>query len=98
MLEVTDASVHDARQIQGLLNLPVLASIPQIWLESDRIDRRRTLVRQALASAALVMFVLVGGAANYSWVNGMPGFVDDLLSEDEEAPSSDSDAAAGTGG
>jgi uncharacterized protein involved in exopolysaccharide biosynthesis len=98
MLEVTDASVHDARQIQGLMNLPVLASIPQIWLESDRILRRRKLVRQALASVALVMFVLVGGAANYTWVNGMPGFVEDLLSEDEEIPGSGSDAAAGTGG
>jgi polysaccharide chain length determinant protein (PEP-CTERM system associated) len=98
MLEVTDASVHDARQIQGLMNLPVLASIPQIWLESDRMLRRRKLLRQALASVALVMFVLVGGAANYTWVNGMPGFVEDLLSEDEEIPGSGSDAAAGTGG
>jgi hypothetical protein len=98
MLEVTDASVHDARQIQGLMNLPVLASIPQIWLESDRMLRRRKLLREALASVALVMFVLVGGAANYTWVNGMPGFVEDLLSEDEEIPGSGSDAAAGTGG
>jgi uncharacterized protein involved in exopolysaccharide biosynthesis len=98
MLEVTDASAHSARQLQGLTNLPVLASIPQIWLESDRILRRRKLVRQALASAAFVMFVLVGGAANYAWVNGMPGFVEDLLSEDEETPASGSDSAAGTGG
>jgi polysaccharide chain length determinant protein (PEP-CTERM system associated) len=98
MLEVTDASVHDARQIQAIMNLPVLASIPQIWLESDRILRRRKLIRQALASAALVMFVLIGGAANYAWVNGMPGFVEDLLSEGEETPSPDSAAAAGTGG
>jgi hypothetical protein len=98
MLEVTDASAHSARQLQGLMNLPVLASIPQIWLESDRILRRRKLVRQALASAALVMFVLVGGAANYAWVNGMPGFVEDLLSEDEKTPASGSDSVAGTGG
>ncbi len=80
------------------MNLPVLASIPQIWLESDRILWRRRLVRQVVASMALVMFVLVGGAANYAWVNGMPGFVEDLLGEDEETPASGSDSAAGTGG
>ncbi len=79
MLEVTDASMHGARQLQEVLNIPVLAAIPQIWLESDRKERRRRLFRQALASAAVITFVIVGGAANYTWVNGMPGFLEELI-------------------
>lgn len=98
LLEVTDVSVHSARQLQMLANLPVLASIPEIWLESDRIARRRKLVRQALASVAVVGFVLVGGTANYAWVNGMPGFVKELLGEDEKTPQSGIDSPAVTGG
>ena len=98
LLEVTDVSVHSARQLQMLANLPVLVSIPEIWLESDRIARRRKLVRQALASVAVVGFVLVGGTANYAWVNGMPGFVKELLGEDEKTPQSGIDSPAVTGG
>jgi polysaccharide chain length determinant protein (PEP-CTERM system associated) len=98
MLEVTDASVHSARQLQALANLPVLGSIPQIWLESDRIARRRSLFRQVLAASAVVGFVIVGGAANYAWVNGMPGFVKELLGEKQENPTPAAAAPAGQGG
>jgi polysaccharide chain length determinant protein (PEP-CTERM system associated) len=73
VLESTDASVHSARQLQAMANLPVLASIPEIWLDADRAAQRRKRMRQALATAAVVAFALVGGAANYAWVNGMPG-------------------------
>jgi hypothetical protein len=72
VLEAVDASIHEARQLQASLNIPVLASIPQIWFESDRLKQRRARLRTAAATAALVMFALVGGAANYVWVNGMP--------------------------
>jgi polysaccharide chain length determinant protein (PEP-CTERM system associated) len=74
-LEATDTSVHDARKLQTRLQLPVLASIPQIWLETDRAAQRRQRVRLAAATAAIVAFCLVGGAANYVWVNGAPGFL-----------------------
>ena len=76
LLEATDTSPHDARQLQIRMQLPVLAQIPQIWLESDRVRQRRSRIRTALATTALVTFGLVGGAANYLWVNGMPGLVE----------------------
>jgi hypothetical protein len=74
--EAVDTSPHDARQLQTRLALPVLASIPEIWLESDRLRQRRTHIRTALATAGVVMFALVGGAANYVWVNGTPRFLE----------------------
>jgi hypothetical protein len=72
LLEVTDTSPHEARQLQSQIELPVLASIPQIWLEGDRALLRRKRLRTALGTAGLVVFALVGGMANYLWVNGMP--------------------------
>ncbi len=94
MLEVTDGSMHGARQLQEVLNIPVLAAIPRIWLESDRREWRRHLFRQALASAAVVAFVIVGGVANYAWVNGMPGFLEELI----EGRSADPDTVPLAGG
>ena len=72
LLEAVDPAVHDARSLQDALRLPVLASIPQIWLEADRARLRRRRIRTAFATAGLVTFALVGGAANYVWVNGSP--------------------------
>ncbi len=71
LLEATDPSVHTARQLQASLRIPVLAAIPQIWLESDRAAQRRGRVRTALAMVAVGVFGLVGGAVNYAWVNGV---------------------------
>ena len=71
LLEATDPSVHTARQLQGSLRIPVLAAIPQIWLESDRAAQRRSRMRTALAMVAVGAFGLVGGAVNYAWVNGV---------------------------
>jgi polysaccharide chain length determinant protein (PEP-CTERM system associated) len=82
LLEALDTSPHDARQLQNRLALPVLASIPAIWLESDRLHQHRARTRTALATAAVVMFALVGGAANYMWVNGAPRF---MRSDEEPA-------------
>ena len=70
VVEAADASIHEARQLQASLNIPVLASIPRIWFESDRLKQRRARLRSAAATAALVVFALAGGAANYWWVNG----------------------------
>ena len=84
LLEATDGSVHDARDLQTQLQLPVLASIPRIWLESDRIDLRRQRLRTAGATLAVVAFAVVGGAANYLWVNGAPRFIESVLSGEEE--------------
>ncbi len=70
VLESTDPSVHSARQLQLTANLPVLASIPEIWLDSDRAALRRKRMREVTVTAAVVAFALVGGFANYAWVNG----------------------------
>jgi LPS O-antigen subunit length determinant protein (WzzB/FepE family) len=70
--DMLDTSPHDARTLQSQLDLPVLASIPQIWLEGDRVLLRRRRLRAALGTLGLVVFALVGGMANYLWVNGMP--------------------------
>jgi polysaccharide chain length determinant protein (PEP-CTERM system associated) len=83
VLETADTSPHSARKLQTQIQLPVLASIPQIWLEADRIALRRRRLRSVAATAAVVVFGLAGGAMNYMWVNGAPGF---LQSGDEEAP------------
>ena len=74
MMEMLDTSPHDARQLQGRLELPVLAAIPKIWLEGDRVLLRARRLRAALGTLGLVGFALVGGMANYLWVNGMPHF------------------------
>jgi polysaccharide chain length determinant protein (PEP-CTERM system associated) len=85
LFEALDTSPHDARQLQTRLALPVLASIPEIWLESDRLRQRRSRTRTGLATAAVVMFALVGGYANHLWVNGWPRFLSGEAEEEKEA-------------
>jgi polysaccharide chain length determinant protein (PEP-CTERM system associated) len=70
--EAVDPAVHDAHQLQASLRIPVLAAIPQIWLEADRARLRGRRLRTAFGATSLVVFALVGGAANYVWVNGWP--------------------------
>jgi polysaccharide chain length determinant protein (PEP-CTERM system associated) len=85
LIEATDTSVHDARKLQTRLQLPVLASIPQIWLEADRAAQRRRRLRLAATTAAIVLFCLAGGAANYLWVNGAPGFLKSAVVGESES-------------
>jgi uncharacterized protein involved in exopolysaccharide biosynthesis len=73
LLEAIDPSLHTARQLQAALRLPVLAAIPRIWLESDRVTQRRARIRGTLATVAVAAFGLLGGAVNYVWVNGAGG-------------------------
>ena len=70
VLEAADSSIHTPRQLAGVLDLPVLAAIPEIWLETDRLRLRRKRIATAFATVSLVAFGLVGGVANYWWVNG----------------------------
>jgi hypothetical protein len=97
MLEALDTSPHDPRQLQARLALPVLAAIPQIWLESDRLHQRRARTRTGLATAAVVMFTLVGGYVNHVWVNGLPRFLQGEAEEKEkradEKPATEKPAA-----
>lgn len=95
VLEAADTTAHDPRRLQSSFGLPVLAAIPRIWLEADRVAQRRKRLRTVAATAAVVLFALAGGAANYMWVNGAPGFLQSSLSsgDDSGAP-----VAAGSGG
>jgi len=55
--------------------VPVLAAIPRISLEADLAAQRRSRIRAAVGAIAITGFALVGGAANYVWVNGAPRFL-----------------------
>jgi succinoglycan biosynthesis transport protein ExoP len=81
VLEGADSSVHTALQLQSMANIPVLAAIPSIMLEPDRIARTRRNIREAIAVAAVVVFSLAGGAFTYMYVNGAPAF---MTGDDEE--------------
>jgi succinoglycan biosynthesis transport protein ExoP len=69
LLEAADSSYHEARSLQQSLRIPVLAAIPGILLDSDRRARRRRLIRDAMAAAAVAGAVLVSAAAGYVYVN-----------------------------
>jgi uncharacterized membrane protein len=84
LLEAVDSSFHGARQLQTALRFPVLASIPGIVLESDRAAMRRRRIRNAVAGVAVTCLVLVGAVAGNWFVNGIPGFVQEMV-EGEEA-------------
>jgi polysaccharide chain length determinant protein (PEP-CTERM system associated) len=75
MRESVDSSLHSARQLQTTFSIPVLAAIPKILLEADLVALRRSRIRTSLGAAFVICFALVGGAANYLWVNGAPGFL-----------------------
>jgi polysaccharide chain length determinant protein (PEP-CTERM system associated) len=74
MRESLDSSLHSARQLQTATSIPVLAAIPKILLEADLAALRRSRIKASLAAAFVICFALVGGAANYVWVNGAPTF------------------------
>ena len=57
LLEAADPTIHNARQLQASFNLPVLVAIPEILLETDRMKQRRARVKNAVATAAIVVAV-----------------------------------------
>jgi len=67
LVESADTSFHGVRQIQSALRIPVLAAIPSIVLESDRVAARRRAFRQAVLVAGVVGLVLGGSALGYWW-------------------------------
>ena len=88
--ELTDSSMHTSSDLQSALGIPVLVSVPKIMLESDRAARSRRILRESLAAAAVVAFVLIGGLATYLFVNG--NFADrdeaEVIEEEAEASAS----------
>ena len=63
LAEITDLSFHDARSLQSRLGIPVLAAVPPVVLESDRLFARARRVRQAIGVAAVTSAVLVASLA-----------------------------------
>lgn len=71
-LELADTSVHEPRQLQVAFQLPVLAAIPRVVLESDRLRQRRRLLLGGAAAAVATTVALAGAGAGYWIVNGSP--------------------------
>ncbi len=86
VVETGDRSVHNARELQGLVGLPVLAEIPRIMLESDRAERSRRLVIEGAVMLAIVFVSLFGGLLSYFYVNGAPGFLQSGDEYEQAAP------------
>jgi polysaccharide chain length determinant protein (PEP-CTERM system associated) len=69
LAESADTSFHGARQLQGALRIPVLAAIPSIMLESDRLAARQRAFRRGVVTAGVVGLVLGSSAFGYWWTN-----------------------------
>jgi len=69
MLEAADSSYHNPRRLQEALRIPVLASIPGILLDADRIARRRQRVREILIASAVTGGMLLASMAGYLYMN-----------------------------
>ena len=85
--EVSDSSLHTSNELQTALGIPVLISVPNIMLESDRAIRSRRILRESLAAAFVVVFVLVGGVTTYYVVNVRGGGGSDATRAVEESES-----------
>ncbi len=72
LVENSDSSIHQPRDLQQLAGLPVLAAVPAILLEPDRAIRSRRAIRQGVAAALVALVCLLGGLLTYFLVNGLP--------------------------
>jgi len=90
--EATDSSFRVVRDVQTTLALPVLAAIPDIVLESDRVSQRRRAIRNMVAASVVVLFCLAGGAATYMYVNGLPGWLGSAAEGEQPAPEAEEES------
>jgi polysaccharide chain length determinant protein (PEP-CTERM system associated) len=70
LAEVVDTSVHEGREAQEAFGIPVLASIPRVKLEWDRVRERRRRVLAIGLGLGLAAVTLLGAGAGYWLVNG----------------------------
>ncbi len=84
LAEAGDGSFHDPRLLQERLGIPVLASVPNVLLASDRAVARRRRFRAALAASMVTGVVLVAAVAGNWYVNGLPGVLTELTGGAEE--------------
>jgi uncharacterized coiled-coil protein SlyX len=73
--ELRDESFRSARDVRRAFQLPVLAVIPDVVVEADRVARRRRGLRNAVATLLLAAVGLAGGAVAYLYVNGTPDWL-----------------------
>jgi polysaccharide chain length determinant protein (PEP-CTERM system associated) len=69
LFDMADSSYHDPRALQVALRLPVLAAIPAILLDPDRMRMRRRNMREAFAALVITGFVLTSALVGYVVVN-----------------------------
>jgi polysaccharide chain length determinant protein (PEP-CTERM system associated) len=65
LLEATDSSFHGLRQAQTALRMPVIATIPKILLDADRVRARRHRMRVGAVAVVAVMLALTTAAGGY---------------------------------
>ncbi len=75
MVEVLDTSYHESRPLQDSFGFPVLASVPLVILESDRVTQRRKSAKLISASVAVTLLVCLASVGGYFFNNGLPGFL-----------------------
>lgn len=85
-LEALDSSYRSAPRLQAALQIPVLAAIPQIVLEQDRMRLRRRRIRNLVLASATTLIVLVSSGAGYVFVNGVPAPLQGLTTSETPAP------------
>jgi len=95
--ELVDTSVHTSNDLQAALGIPVLVSVPNIMLESDRVARSRRIMRESLAAVAVVVFCLTGGILTYVFVNGGGAGTSDSEEVIEESAPTETEARADLG-
>ena len=75
MIEVLDSSYHESRPLQDSFDLPVLASVPLVLLESDRRVQRRKSAKLISLSVAVTLLACLVSLGGYFYNNGLPGFL-----------------------
>ncbi len=75
MLEVLDTSYHESRPLQDGFGFPVLASVPLVVLESDRVAQRRKFTRLMATYVAVTLLVCLASLGGYFYHNGVPSIL-----------------------
>jgi polysaccharide chain length determinant protein (PEP-CTERM system associated) len=86
LAESADTSFHEAGGVQAALRIPVLAAIPAILLDADRVNLRRRRVRRFWYAAMATGIVLLAAGGGYTYNNGLPSFGSRGTAEEKATP------------
>jgi polysaccharide chain length determinant protein (PEP-CTERM system associated) len=84
--EGADRSVHDARSLQERLRIPVLATVPAILLEPDRLKRRQRWQWEMAAAGIATITAVLASLVGYVYVNKPDLFQSDEQTQAAMAP------------